>query len=67
MWVRVLTKDQVGPWHQVLSGEDGAYLTACGEDTRQWTVDNVVEARYNAPLVEDTCGWCMAKMMELIA
>jgi hypothetical protein len=65
MWIRIIVMSNSGPWHIVLTNDDNYWHTMCGEYTRNWREHYVVEMRIQEPLVEETCGWCMAKMMEL--
>ena len=65
MWIRKLTPAAVGLWHIVHQNEDNAFMTVCGDYTREWHEHHVVERRTTEPLLEDTCPWCLKKVAEL--
>lgn len=68
MWVRVVLKSKTdAPWHIVLQSEGHGFLTMCGDHTNDVRQSHIVEVRDTEPLVEETCGWCQAKMLEVVS
>jgi hypothetical protein len=65
MWIRKITPEGARLWHIVKQNDDNAFMTLCGDYTREWHEKHIVEARTTEPLVEDTCGWCLKKVAEL--